>query len=103
MLDRYTLQPMKVLWHPQAKFQFWHNVECAWLRARVDFGELPQEAHKLGSSSHTLAINLAQFLRLTLANWLSSSSTTTTSFGACGVSSFFIHPSCRRMVAEIAP
>jgi adenylosuccinate lyase len=51
MLDRYTLQPMKVLWHPQAKFQFWHNVECAWLRARVDFGELPQEAHKAAESA----------------------------------------------------
>lgn len=44
MLDRYTLKPMKELWHPQAKFQFWHNTECAWLKARVAFGEVPEEA-----------------------------------------------------------
>jgi len=76
---------------------------CGEERAETTFISLPQDAHKLGSSNHTLAINLAQFLRLTLTNWLSSSSTTTTSFGACGVPSFFIHPSCRRMVVEMAP
>ena len=51
MLDRYTLQPMKELWHPRTKFQFWHNVESAWLRARADFGELPQEAHKAAGAA----------------------------------------------------
>ena len=34
---------------------------------------------------------------------LSSSSMIVTSFGTHGVSSFFIHPSSRRIVVEIAP
>ncbi len=76
---------------------------CGKVRAEIIFISSPHELHKLGFSNHTLAINLAQFLRLTLANWLSSSSMTTTSLGACGVSSFFIHPSSRRIVVEIAP
>ncbi len=76
---------------------------CGEVRAEITFISSPHELHKLGFSNHTLAINLAQFLRLTLANWLSSSSMTTTSLGACGVSSFFIHPSSRRIVVEIAP
>ncbi len=50
MLDRYTLKPMKELWHPQTKFQFWHNTECAWLKARVAFGEVPKEALKSAES-----------------------------------------------------
>ncbi|MBI1888310.1 MAG: adenylosuccinate lyase, partial [Candidatus Spechtbacteria bacterium] len=59
MLDRYTLKPMKELWHPETKFQFWHNTECSWMKARADFGELPQEASDAAEAvkvdSHTLA------------------------------------------------
>jgi len=76
---------------------------CREVRAEITLISLPQEGHKQGSSRQTLAINFTQFFRLTLANGLSSSSTMVTSFGACGASSFFIHPSCRRIVVEIAP
>ena len=58
MLDRYTLKPMRELWRTQTKFQFWHNVECAWMSARVKFGELPKEALETAEAikvtSHTL-------------------------------------------------
>lgn len=44
--ERYALASMKALWHPRTKYQFWHKVELAYMRARVDFGELPHEAYK---------------------------------------------------------
>ena len=39
------------------------------VRAETTLISLPQEGHKPGSSNHTLAINLAQFLRLNLTYW----------------------------------
>ena len=48
---------------------------CGEVRAETTRISSPQEAHKLGSSNHTLAINFAQFLRLTFActaTWTSS-------------------------------
>jgi len=41
---------------------------CGEVRAEITLISLPQEGHKLGSSNQTLAINLAQFFRLTLTN-----------------------------------
>ena len=43
MLARYTLKPMRDLWSKKAKFQGWHDVECAWMQARVDFNELSSD------------------------------------------------------------
>jgi len=47
MLDRYTLAPMKKLWGSEAtKFQYWLKVELAVLKARVELGDLSQEAYE---------------------------------------------------------
>lgn len=42
--ERYTLAPMKRLWNPRTKFQYWHKVECALIWARAVFGELQSGA-----------------------------------------------------------
>lgn len=45
MLKRYTLPSMVHLWmRPETKFESWLEVELAFLRARVELGEIPAEA-----------------------------------------------------------
>jgi len=62
--ERYTLKPMKTLWDPITKFQFWHSVECAWLRARVDCGELPPEAYEAAKAANVTSHMLKRIKEL---------------------------------------
>src|SRR3989344_2824045 len=63
MLDRYTLAPMKKLWGSEAtKFQYWLKVELAVLKARVELGDLSQEAYE-GIARHA-AFDLSRIAQL---------------------------------------
>lgn len=46
MLDRYTLPEMKKLWSYESKYGFWLQVELAFLRARMEAGELSSEMYE---------------------------------------------------------